>query len=137
MKPFVRLFLFLALVLALTGFGSAFPQAWAAASNLNPPQASMSSEAFSEAGLPVMPGLELRQKDDAILLFGAPDKPPLEAEGLVDVDEVYYYYERRLPSLGWQKASPRLYFKDGVTLRVDARSSGGDGRTIVRFEMTR
>lgn len=83
--------------------------------------------------VPLMPGLKPVNEDD--MLFAARGRRIAEAtaQGFVDVDEVYYFYERSLPELGWKKITPRLYTRSKDTLSIDADAIGEDAKTTVHY----
>jgi len=71
--------------------------------------------------LPLMPGLE--PVDDEDVLFVAPDRERIaitHAEGEVDIDEVYHFYQKSLPQLGWKQVDARTYSREGEQLRIGA-----------------
>ena len=54
--------------------------------------------------------------------------------GAVDIDDVYRFYYRTLPQMGWKKIDSRHFSRDGEMLRIDARSD--DKQTRVLFSVT-
>src|SRR5580704_4071886 len=75
--------------------------------------------------LPLMPGLKTVEDKD--VLFVEPQAGRIaetEASGEVSIDEVYKFYHRSLPHLGWKALDARTYEREGERLRIDARSSG-------------
>jgi len=84
--------------------------------------------------LPLMPGLELVEDED--VLFAAPKAGRIAettAQGIVDIDEVYKFYRRSLPQLGWKMVDNRTYERESDRLRIDARAE--DKVTTVRFSV--
>ena len=82
--------------------------------------------------LPLMPGLEPVEDED--VLFDAPGSGRIaetNAIGPVDIDEVYKFYQRSLPHLGWKSVNPRTYVREHEQLRIDARAN--QKITVVRF----
>jgi len=75
--------------------------------------------------LPLMPGLEVKPEED--VLFADPTAGRIAettAEGPVDIDDVYKFYRRSLPHLGWVVVDGRTYRRDGELLRIDAKATG-------------
>ena len=85
--------------------------------------------------LPLMPGLELDDKDDVVFIFGSSRIAQTTAKGFVDIDSVYYFYQDTLPQLGWRQINPKLYSRENELLHVEARSANSEGITYVRFEV--
>jgi hypothetical protein len=84
--------------------------------------------------LPLMPGLQLVEGED--VLFAEPVLGRIAettAEGTVDVDDVYNYYRRSLPGLGWKVIDARDYIRENDHLRIDAHADGKT--TSVRFSV--
>jgi len=84
--------------------------------------------------LPLMPGLELVPDND--VLFVVPRSGRIaytEARGMVDVDEVYKFYRRSLPQLGWKVVDARSFQREKDVLRIDAHAE--DKVTTVRFSV--
>jgi hypothetical protein len=82
--------------------------------------------------LPLMPGLQL--VDDEDVLFDEPGSGRIaetNAMGPVDIDEVYKFYRRSLPHLGWKAINARTYERGGERLRIDAQANAKV--TTVRF----
>jgi hypothetical protein len=74
--------------------------------------------------LPLMPGLEL--VDDEDVLFDAPGSGRIaetNAMGPVDTDDVYKFYKKSLPHLGWHAAGSNTYRRNNEELRIDARAN--------------
>jgi hypothetical protein len=74
--------------------------------------------------LPLMPGLEL--VDDEDVLFDAPGSGRIaetNAMGPVDADDVYKFYKRSLPHLGWRMIDFHTYRRESEELRIDARAN--------------
>jgi hypothetical protein len=84
--------------------------------------------------LPLMPGLTLVPDSD--VLFAEPLAGRIAettAAGSVDIDDVYKFYRRSLPQLGWKIVDGRTYRREGDLLRIDARADGKI--TTVRFSV--
>jgi len=84
--------------------------------------------------LPLMPGLETVPEED--VLFIAPSAGRIAAttaQGLVDIDDVYHFYRRTLPQLGWEIIDGRTYSRDSEILRIDAHANGK--LSTVRFSV--
>jgi len=84
--------------------------------------------------LPLMPGLELVPDKD--VLFIAPPNGRIAettAKGIVDVDDVYKFYRRSLPGLGWKALDARSWQRSNDMLRIDAHAE--EKTTIVRFSV--
>ncbi len=84
--------------------------------------------------LPLMPNLNPVPQED--LVFVVPHAGRIAettAEGPVDIDDVYNFYRRSLPHLGWQILDARTYIRDGERLRIDAHANGKV--TTVRFSV--
>jgi hypothetical protein len=81
--------------------------------------------------LPLMQGLETIADKD--VLFETPGGRIAEttAQGSVAVTDVYVYYARILPQLGWQKTYHNSWSRQGEDLRVEA--SAENGMTTVKF----
>jgi len=111
----------------------AFPTlALAEISNLNQ-SSSMTSDGIGDAttpqtvldGIPLMKGLELvTDKDFIDVLPDSNNLEPIETVGILDVDDIYNYYKRTLPPLGWTPTSGRDYIRGNVTLHIDAHADG-------------
>jgi hypothetical protein len=99
-------------------------------------QASGGEQQFASVidDLPLMTGL--KPVEDSDVLFVEPHEGRIaetEASGAVDIDEVYNFYRRSLPHLGWKVIDGRTYEREGERLLIDARA---DGRiTTVRFSV--
>lgn len=75
--------------------------------------------------LPLMPGLSpLRDEDTVFVVPHAGRIAESAAIGAVDVDEVYKYYNRSLPQLGWKPNGARTYSRNGEKLHILARANG-------------
>jgi hypothetical protein len=82
--------------------------------------------------LPLMPGLQLMEDED--VLFVTPHSGRIaetNAIGSVDIDDVYKFYRRSLPHLGWKVVDSRTYVREGEKLRIDAHANAKI--TTVRF----
>jgi hypothetical protein len=85
--------------------------------------------------LPLMPGLHVVQEDD--VLFVVPRSGRIAettTTGEVDVDDVYDFYKRTLPHLGWKQLNGRTYMRENDILHIEARAR--DKVTTVRFSIT-
>jgi hypothetical protein len=84
--------------------------------------------------LPLMPDLDPVPDEDT--LFIVPNTGRIAqstAAGPVDIDDVYKFYRRSLPHLGWKIVDARTYMRDGELLRIDAHANGKI--TTVRFSV--
>lgn len=101
-----------------------------------PNQAPAAEQQFTNVidDLPLMPELKIVQDED--ILFVEPHQGRIaetEATGAVDIDEVYNFYRRSLPHLGWKVIDGRTYQREGERLVIEAHA---DGRTTtVRFSV--
>ena len=82
-----------------------------------------------------MPGLLLVEDDDVLFTTEKAGRiAETTAEGEVDIDDMYMFYRRSLPQLGWKPLDARSYQRDNEILRLDAHA---DGRvTTVQFSVT-
>lgn len=74
--------------------------------------------------LPLMPGLEPVEDED--VLFDAPGSGRIaetNAMGPVDADDVYKFYKKSLPHLGWHAAGTNTYRRANEELHIDARAN--------------
>lgn len=85
--------------------------------------------------LPLMPGLSPVEEKDVLFVTSEGRIAQTVAKGPVDIDEVYHFYQRSLPQLGWKKTSARTFERDGEKLRIDASSVNPKAVTIVRFSV--
>lgn len=75
--------------------------------------------------LPLMPGLSpLRDEDTVFVVPHSGRIAESAAVGAVDVDEVYKYYSRSLPQLGWKPGNAKTYRRNGERLSILARANG-------------
>ena len=77
-------------------------------------------------GIPLMQGLQMAPEGDFIRIlpdFGEP-RHAVTTVGIADVNDVYDFYQRSLPPMGWQAISGRSYRRGTETLRVDAQAEG-------------
>jgi hypothetical protein len=82
--------------------------------------------------LPLMPGLQLVEDED--VLFAAPGAGRIaetNAIGPVDIDDVYKFYRKSLPHLGWRAVDAHTYKRESEQLRIDARAN--HKITVVKF----
>ncbi len=86
--------------------------------------------------VPLPPGLTPVRNEG--LLFATPVGRIVQAtaEGAVDVDEVYTFYKRTLPPLGWDPVDARTYAHTGEQLRLDVSGVTPNANTVVRFTLT-
>jgi len=85
--------------------------------------------------LPLMPGLTVLEDKDVLFIAGPGRIAQTTATGRIDIDEVYNYYERTLPQLGWKKINARTYERDNERLRLDVSGVNPAATTIVRFSL--
>ena len=74
--------------------------------------------------LPLMPGLEPQPEEDVSFATKNGRFAESVAEGEVDIDDVYKFYRRTLPHLGWTAVDGRTYERAHEQLRIDARANG-------------
>jgi hypothetical protein len=88
--------------------------------------------------LPLMPGLRPVPLKDTIMTGPYGRIAETMAVGAVDVDEVYYFYARTLPELGWQAIDKTRYIRDGELLTIDVNANKRDRgyETRARFLVT-
>ena len=101
-----------------------------------PPNAETSETNFDPVidDLPLMEGLTT--VPDAATLFTAPHAGRIAesmAEGEVAIDDVYAFYRRALPHLGWKMVGARAYRRGAEKLSIDAHTEGK--MTVVRFSI--
>ena len=85
--------------------------------------------------LPLMPGLDPVEEKDVLFLTHVGRIAETVATGAVDVDEVYHFYQRSLPQLGWKKVNARTFERDGERLRLDVSSVNRKAMTVARFSV--
>lgn len=81
--------------------------------------------------LPLMPGLQLEQNND--VLFVTPRDGRIaktEAIGPVDIDDIYRFYRKTLPQLGWKSVDARSFSRENEILRIDAKADDKSTRVI-------
>ncbi len=84
--------------------------------------------------LPLMEGLAPVADGDTVFVVPRAGRiAESVAAGPVDVDEVYRFYRRSLPQLGWKALDARTYAREGERLRIDAKANGKV--TTVRFSV--
>jgi hypothetical protein len=74
--------------------------------------------------LPLMPGLEPVEDED--VLFDAPGSGRIaetNAMGPVDTNDVYKFYKKSLPHLGWREFKEHTYRRAKEELHIDARAN--------------
>ncbi|MDE2030474.1 MAG: hypothetical protein KGI97_07935 [Alphaproteobacteria bacterium] len=85
-------------------------------------------------GIPLMQGLQVRKDKDLLdILPGGANPNAATAIGIVDVDSVYDFYARTLPTLGWKQVGPRDYMHNGRMLHINARARPNATMTTVTF----
>lgn len=75
--------------------------------------------------LPLMPGLKTVEGSD--VLFVEPHVGRIAettASGTVMIDDVYNFYRRSLPHLGWKVIDGHTYVRDSEHLVIDAHADG-------------
>lgn len=85
--------------------------------------------------LPLMSGLTIAHDDDVLFITRSGRIAQTVATGAVDVDEVYQYYQKALPQLGWKAVDARSFERDNERLRLDVSSVTPDATTIARFSV--
>ena len=115
-------------------------QALAGNSNINkkePPPSSDTVAQFTKVidDLPLMPGLEPVDENDVLFIAHTGRIAETTANGPVDVDDVYQFYAKTLPQLGWRMVDVRTYERTNERLRIDASSVTPNATTNVRFSV--
>lgn len=123
------------LLLGLVGLGLSLGQAQAAASFTNSPAPNAAGQALIFGTFPLMPGLEIIKDKDLIVLWGPSETSDVKAEGMVDIDDLYTFYQTRLPEMGWQQINGKTFYRGDKQFVVDAKSSNNLGLTIVHFSI--
>ncbi len=85
--------------------------------------------------LPLPEGMKPIDSDEDVL-FVVPRQGRIadtSAAGKVDVDEVYHFYQRSLPQLGWQQVDNQTYQRENETLHIEAHAE--NDITKVHFEV--
>ena len=85
--------------------------------------------------LPVMLGLEIVEEKDVFIIFGSQRIAQTTLKGHVDIDSVYYFYDRVLRELGWKKLNAKTYQREGERLFMRPSSANKNGITYVRFDV--
>ncbi len=85
-------------------------------------------------GLPLMEGLQLDQDPHFFDILPGGQNNTVTAVGVVDVDDIYNYYKKELPPLGWKATSGRDYSMDGKSLHINALAEGK--KSVVTFTTT-
>ena len=85
--------------------------------------------------LPLMSGLTIVHDDDVLFITRSGRIAQTIATGAIDVDEVYQFYQKALPQLGWKAVDARSFERDNERLRLDVSSVTPDATTIVRFSV--
>lgn len=84
--------------------------------------------------LPLMPGLTPEENDDVLFVAGQDRIAQTAATGSVAIDDVYHFYRRTLPQLGWKVVDVRTFDRDNERLRIEA-AEPHVGSTVVRFSI--
>lgn len=85
--------------------------------------------------LPLMPGLTIAQDDDVLFITRTGRIAQTIATGAIDVDEVYQFYHKALPQLGWKAVDARSFERDNERLRLDVSGVTPDANTVVKFSV--
>jgi hypothetical protein len=102
--------------------------------NLVPSPAPETKFAPAIEDLPLMPDLNPVPDEDTMFVVPSAGRiAQSTAEGPVDIDDVYKFYRKSLPHLGWKVVDARTYLRDGEQLRIDAHANGKV--TTVRFSV--
>jgi len=102
--------------------------------NLVPAPAHETKFAPAIDDLPLMPDLNPVPDEDTVFVVPSAGRiAQSTAEGPVDIDDVYKFYRRSLPHLGWKVVDARTYMREGEQLRIDAHANGKV--TTVRFSV--
>ncbi|MDR3450855.1 MAG: hypothetical protein P4M15_14140 [Alphaproteobacteria bacterium] len=77
-------------------------------------------------GIPLMQELQEAKDRDLLNILPGGDEPRTSfvAVGIVDVDDVYNFYKKALPSEGWQATGARDYKRGGQYLHINAQANG-------------
>jgi hypothetical protein len=121
-----------ALSLVFLVLASAAP-AWAD-HNYNEPSADPAPQFITALeDVPLMPGLRPVEDHDVLFIARSGKIAEVTVRGGVDIDEVYDFYVRSLPQLGWEKITPRLYTRGAESLSIEAHATDEDALTTVLF----
>jgi len=74
--------------------------------------------------LPLMPALEPQPEEDVSFATRNGRFAESTAEGEADIDDVYKFYRRTLPHLGWTAVDGRTYERAHEQLRIEAHANG-------------
>ena len=86
--------------------------------------------------LPLMPGLEPVDEKDVMFVAKSGRIAQATATGAAKSEEVYQFYQRSLPQLGWRRVDDRTYEREGERLRIDVSDpSATQTATMVRFSV--
>ena len=88
-------------------------------------------------GIPLMEGLQIAPDKNFIKIlpdFGDQQSPTVTV-GIIDVDDVYNFYQRTLPPLGWKAINGRSYMHGNESLYISALADGKLG-TVTFAETT-
>jgi len=84
-----------------------------------------------------MPGLDPVADED--MVFSVPHAGRIAesyAQGTMDIDDVYKFYGKSLPHLGWKVVDGRTYDRDGERLRIEAHANGKVRPCVFRSSLT-
>ena len=101
-----------------------------------PSESDLAAPRFATAidDLPLMPGLNLIENNDVVFNSASAGRlVETDAVGAVDIDDVYNFYQRTLPQLGWTFMSMRAYSRNKEILHIDAHADGKN--TTVHFAL--
>jgi hypothetical protein len=75
--------------------------------------------------IPLMPGLQLDDDKNLVRILPQSGKGyPVITVGILDVDDIYNFYKRTLPPLGWTATSGRDYARGDLSLHINAHADG-------------
>ena len=97
--------------------------------------ASASTFAKGIDDLPLMAGLEPTNDKDVVFVSSSGRIVQAEAKGPVEADQIYSYYQKTLPPLGWKAIDGRTYERNQERLRISANSNATESVTQVRFSV--
>ncbi len=85
--------------------------------------------------LPLMPGLTPQDDKDVLFTSGDARIAQTTVTGSVNIEDVYQFYHKSLPQLGWKYVNERTYERDNEKLRIDVKGSDTLATTVVRFSV--
>jgi hypothetical protein len=85
--------------------------------------------------LPLMPGLVTQEDKDVLFVAGKDRIAQTTAAGAVQIDDVYKFYSRTLPQLGWKAVDKRTYEREKERLRIDVTGKDPAAATVVKFSI--